>query len=61
MADRAIPVAPLWVATAVLLVLWFFVRPGDAQPTYADILLGVVLVIQILICIALHRTESPPQ
>lgn len=54
MAARAMSVTSLWVATVILLVLWIFLRPGGAEPTYADILLGVVLVLQVLISIIDH-------
>lgn len=61
MAARAMSVAPLWVATALLLLLWIFVRPGGAEPTYADILLGVVLVLQVLISIIDHISRPSDQ
>lgn len=57
MAPRAMSVTPLWVATAILLLLWIFVRPGGAEPTYADILLGIVLVLQVLISIIDHISQ----
>jgi hypothetical protein len=58
MALQAMSVVSLWIATAVLLLLWLCIRPGDAHPTYADILLGIVLVVQVLICVLHHRSES---
>jgi len=58
MALKAMSVAPLWIATAVLLLLWICIRPGGSDPAYADILLGIVLVVQVLICVLHHRSES---
>lgn len=61
MARRAMSVAPLWAVTAVLLLIWIFVRPGGSEPTYADILLGVVLVVQVIILIVDHLSPHSSQ